>query len=89
VPYYISKKHPECESGWATVKSDYEIITCHSSRAAAIRQMVALSIAEDIPPGGTHPRDERQESEVTTRARQALWPEGYYGTKKKRKRKRK
>ena len=60
MPYYISKKHPDCKSGWATVKSNYEIIGCHKTKDSAIKQMVAVSIAEDIPPGGTHPRDKKK-----------------------------
>lgn len=73
MPYYISKKHPDCKSGWATVKSNYEIIGCHKTKTSAIRQMVAVSIAEEIPPGGTHPRDKKKESAVITKAREALW----------------
>lgn len=82
MPYYVTKKHPEC-SGWATVKRNYEILGCHKTRAAAIKQMVALSIAEDIPPGGTHPRDEAKESPVTTEARKALWSKKRKYRKKK------
>lgn len=62
MPYYITEKHPDCEGGWATVKSDYEIIGCHETKQAAIDQMVAVSIAEDMRPGGTHPRDRKKES---------------------------
>lgn len=62
MPYYITKNHPECKSGWATVKSNYEIIGCHKTKQSAINQMVAVSRAEDMEPGGTHPKDKRTEA---------------------------
>jgi hypothetical protein len=62
MPYYITKNHPDCKSGWAVVKADYESIACHRTKAKAIAQMVAISGAEGIEPGGTHPRDTRKES---------------------------
>lgn len=62
MPYYITKNHPDCKSGWATVKSNYEIIGCHKTKDEAIKQMVAVSRAEDMEPGGTHPRDTNKES---------------------------
>ena len=51
MPYYISDKNPEC-SGWAVEKSDGEVMGCHETKESAIDQMVALSIAEDMEPGG-------------------------------------
>ena len=51
MPYYISDKNSGC-SGWAVEKSDGEVIGCHRTKEAAIDQMVALSIAEDMEPGG-------------------------------------
>ena len=62
MPYYITKNHPDCKSGWAVVKADYESIACHRTKTKAIAQMVAVSNAEGIEPGGTHPRDTRNES---------------------------
>jgi len=62
VPYYITKNHPDCKGGWAVVKADYESIACHRTKTKAIAQMVAVSNAEGIEPGGTHPRDTRKES---------------------------
>jgi len=56
VPYYITDKAQDC-SGWATIKEDGEVIGCHTTKQAAIDQMVAVSIAENIEPGG-----ERNES---------------------------
>lgn len=73
MPYYITKKHPDCKSGWATVNGDYEIKGCHKTKASAIKQMVAISIAEDVPPGGTHPRDNKKESAQPFKARDILW----------------
>ena len=61
MPYLISDKQSDC-SGWATVKEEsdgsYTTIGCHTSKQDAIDQMVAVSIAEDMEPGG----------EVNTRA---------------------
>ena len=59
MPYYISKFHPDC-SKWAVVKTDYDLVACHSTKKSATDQMVALSVAEEIEPGGTHPRDARR-----------------------------
>ena len=51
MPYYISDNNPDC-SGWATEKDDGEVMGCHQTKQAAIDQMVALSLAEDMEPGG-------------------------------------
>ena len=51
MPYFISDKNPNC-SGWAVEKSDGEVLGCHKTKRAAIKQMVAVSIAEDMEPGG-------------------------------------
>ena len=51
MPYYITDKAPGC-SGWATIKEDGEVMGCHTTKQAAIDQMVAISIAEDMQPGG-------------------------------------
>jgi HK97 family phage prohead protease len=51
MPYFITDSSPDC-SGWATVKEDGEVIGCHTTKQAAIDQMVAISIAEEIEPGG-------------------------------------
>ena len=53
MPYFISDKAPGC-SGWATVKEDGEVIGCHDTKQAAIDQMVAVSVAEDLEPGGEY-----------------------------------
>lgn len=51
MPYYITEESAECD-GWAVVKDDGEVMGCHTSKDAAIEQMVAISIAESIEPGG-------------------------------------
>ena len=55
MPYLISDKQSDC-ADWATVKEEsdgsYTTIGCHSSKQDAIDQMVAVSIAEDMEPGG-------------------------------------
>jgi uncharacterized protein len=50
MPYYISDT-ADCPS-WAVIKEDGEVVACHDSKESAIDQMVALSLAEDIEPGG-------------------------------------
>lgn len=61
MPYYITNKHPDC-SGWATVNTAYEVKGCHKTKDEAIAQMVAISQAEDMEPGGTFPKDRAKES---------------------------
>jgi len=55
MPYFITDKSPDC-SGWATVKEDGEVIGCHTTKQEAIDQMVAISLAEEIEPGGERAR---------------------------------
>ena len=49
--YYITDQNSDC-SGWAVEKEDGEVIGCHNSKQSAIDQMVAVSIAENMEPGG-------------------------------------
>jgi uncharacterized protein len=55
MPYHISDQQSDC-SGWATVKQEsdgsYTSIGCHDTKQDAIDQMVAISISEDMEPGG-------------------------------------
>lgn len=55
MPYYISDSQGDCD-GWATVKEEsdgsYTTIGCHANKQDAIDQMVAVSISEDMEPGG-------------------------------------
>jgi HK97 family phage prohead protease len=51
MPYFISDSNPDC-AGWAVEKEDGEVIGCHQTKQDAIDQMVAVSIAEEMEPGG-------------------------------------
>jgi HK97 family phage prohead protease len=55
MPYFVSNNQSDC-SGWATVKQEsdgsYTTMACHNNKQDAIDQMVAVSISEDIEPGG-------------------------------------
>jgi HK97 family phage prohead protease len=51
MPYFITDKAEGCP-GWATIKDDGEVIGCHTTKQDAVDQMVAVSIAEDMEPGG-------------------------------------
>jgi HK97 family phage prohead protease len=51
VPYFITDSAEGC-AGWATIKEDGEVIGCHDTKQAAIDQMIAVSIAEGLEPGG-------------------------------------
>jgi len=51
MPYFISNHADGCV-GWATVKHDGAVITCHKTKKQAVDHMVALSLAEKIEPGG-------------------------------------
>ncbi len=53
MPYFVTDQGElDGCAGYATVKDDGEILGCHDTKQAAIDQMLALSIAEDIEPGG-------------------------------------
>jgi len=60
MPYYVSQKHPQCKNRWAVVNKDYDLKGCHSNKQAAIAQMVAISLAEKIEPGGTWPAEKKK-----------------------------
>jgi HK97 family phage prohead protease len=55
MPYFISDQQSDC-STWATVKQEadgsYTTLGCHDTKQGAIDQMVAVSISEDMEPGG-------------------------------------
>jgi HK97 family phage prohead protease len=55
MPYFITDNQSDCD-GWATVKEEsdgsYTTIGCHNNKQDAIDQMVAVSISEDMEPGG-------------------------------------
>lgn len=48
MPYFIE----QVAGGWNTVKDDGTVLGKHKSKADAIKQMVAVSLAEKIAPGG-------------------------------------
>jgi HK97 family phage prohead protease len=50
MPYFITE-NSECPK-WAVIKEDGEVIACHDSKESAIEQMVAISLAEELEPGG-------------------------------------
>lgn len=51
MPYFITEDAASCD-GWGVIKADGEVIGCHDTKQDAIDQMVAISIAEGIEPGG-------------------------------------
>ena len=53
MPYFISDEHPDC-TAWAVVKDDGELLACHDTKESAIDQMIAVSLAEDLEPGGEY-----------------------------------
>lgn len=53
MPYFVTAQgEVDGCAGYAVVKEDGEAIGCHTSREDAILQMVAVSLAEGIEPGG-------------------------------------
>ena len=56
MPYFITDRHPDCE-GWALVKEDGEFIFCHPNQPAAQDHMIAISLSEDLEPGGEYEGD--------------------------------
>jgi len=65
MPYFIWDESPEC-SGWAVVKQDGELMSCHKSKQDAIEAMVGVSVAEGIQPGGSYKeQDDEPEIEQT------------------------
>jgi HK97 family phage prohead protease len=53
MPYFVTDQSADC-NGWATIKQDGEVIGCHNSKEDAIAQMIAVSLAEGIEPGGDY-----------------------------------
>ena len=50
MPYFISD-NTDCPD-WAVVKEDGSVVSCQDSKQSAIDQMIALSLAEELEPGG-------------------------------------
>ena len=53
MPYFIK----QTAEGWDTVKDDGTVLGKHKTKSQAIKQMVAVSIAEKIAPGGEYKRN--------------------------------
>ena len=53
MPYFITDEHPDCAE-WAVVKEDGELLACHETKESAIDQMIAVSLAEEMEPGGDY-----------------------------------
>ena len=72
MPYFVTKKGemPDC-SGYAVVKADGEVLGCHTTKKSAVDQMVAVSLAEGIEPGGTYTESERT-SNINAETRAAV-----------------
>lgn len=51
MPYYIEKNNPDC-NGWAVTGPEGTIHGCHTTKASAIKQAVAISISTDEPFAG-------------------------------------
>ena len=77
MPYFISDKNAEC-AGWAVEKEDGEVIGCHQTKQDAIDQMVAVSIAEEMEPGGERSVNLDLPEYIQSAARKGL---DYYGKK--------
>lgn len=58
MPYFVTDQESSCPN-WAMVKDDGEVMGCHETKQGAIDQMVAVSLAEGIEPGGER-KSERQ-----------------------------
>ena len=74
MPYYISDKQSDC-SGWATLKlEDGEPVTigCHKTKAEAIKQMVAISLAEEIEPAGEYDAERSVRAVATYKPTQGM-----------------
>jgi uncharacterized protein len=69
VPYFISDQ-TDCPE-WAVIKDDDMVVACHPDKESAIAQMVAISIEENIEPGG-----ERQKGRVKKKTYREL-PDNY------------
>lgn len=55
MPYFVTEEGqmPDC-AGYAVVKEDGEVVGCHTTKQDAIDQMIAVSLAEDLEPGGDY-----------------------------------
>ena len=59
MPYFITDEAAGCD-GFATIKEDGEVIGCHTTKQGAIDQMIAVSLAEGIEPGGERQKKKKK-----------------------------
>lgn len=52
MPYFIEKDNEACKSGWAVTGPTGTVHGCHTTKASAIKQAVAISISTDEPFAG-------------------------------------
>lgn len=52
MPYFIEKNNEKCKSGWAVTGDTGVVHGCHTTKASAIKQAVAISISTDEPFAG-------------------------------------
>lgn len=52
MPYFIEKENEACTSGWAVTGPTGTVHGCHTTKASAIKQAVAISISTDEPFAG-------------------------------------
>jgi HK97 family phage prohead protease len=52
MPYYIEKDNAECKSGWAVTGAEGKVHGCHTTKASAIKQAIAISLSTDEPFAG-------------------------------------
>ena len=67
MPYFVTEEgqHPDC-SGFGVVKADGELLGCHKTKQDAVDQMVAVSLAEGIEPGGAYTEQVRSTNDERT-----------------------
>ena len=65
MPYFITDESSDCPN-WAVVKDDGEVVACHETKQSATDQMVAVSLAEGLEPGGTYTSQQRNTAEYDT-----------------------
>lgn len=55
MPYFVTEEGQMADcAGYAVVKEDGEVVGCHTTKQDAIDQMIAVSLAEDLDPGGDY-----------------------------------
>ena len=72
MPYFVTDSAEGCD-GFATVKEDGTVIGCHKNKKDAVDHMVAVSLAEDLQPGGDY--DERVSPNLPAAYRPASSPD--------------